>query len=495
MPAITSLTTFDVYKSISFQSKREPIYYFSSVPPSVTEESSPAATFVVTTIGVPESSILYWRINHITTDVIDFVENSGSTTVNSSRTASFNISTTLQPSAEGDKSFSVIVSLTPGGPAVATSGIVTLIDLIVPTLTDLFSAEYYQGLPTNITITNGINLLGSGGAVWTKQRDFASAHVWYDTVLSQVNANGKRRLMSLDLGTTRVEAPAANVITFNSDGYTMAPQGVGESSNYAINVNGRFYHSWVFRKEPKFFDIVPYVGNGATQVQTIAHNLQSVPGLIFVTEQLATDGQEIATLPLWHRSYPSIFEGKIVTNYQPGISNNKTHMLLSTTDQPVINGTVFANTVPTSTHFSVSSGTTNQSGQSYVAYLFGHNQQVFAKSAGTGRTHVSFCGYYEGQGAGQQIDCGFTSGAQFLIIRFFIAGNSFSSGSPWYFFERNQRGLGGFTNDYYTIDSSNAILPLNDALTYYAPGFGIGTGAVDQIARPGYSYIFFAIGE
>ena len=63
-------------------------------------------------------------------------------------------------------------------------------------------------------------------------------------------------------------------------------------------------------------------------------------------------------------------------------------------------------TAPTSSVFSVGTGTaTNGSGETYIAYLF-------ATVAG-----VSKVGSYTGNDTGQNIDCGFSSGARFVLIK------------------------------------------------------------------------------
>jgi hypothetical protein len=63
------------------------------------------------------------------------------------------------------------------------------------------------------------------------------------------------------------------------------------------------------------------------------------------------------------------------------------------------------NTAPTSSVFTTTSGYINTASQTYIAYLF-------ASVAG-----VSKVGSYTGNGSTQTIDCGFSSGARFVLIK------------------------------------------------------------------------------
>ena len=60
---------------------------------------------------------------------------------------------------------------------------------------------------------------------------------------------------------------------------TQTATGIGGSSSY--NNTSDTYVSWTFRKQPGFFDVVTWTGNGVSGRQ-IPHNLGSVPGMIIV---------------------------------------------------------------------------------------------------------------------------------------------------------------------------------------------------------------------
>jgi hypothetical protein len=45
---------------------------------------------------------------------------------------------------------------------------------------EVFSTYLYTGNGTSQTITNGLDLAGEGGLIWSKYRS-GSSHLWYDT--------------------------------------------------------------------------------------------------------------------------------------------------------------------------------------------------------------------------------------------------------------------------------------------------------------------------
>ena len=83
---------------------------------------------------------------------------------------------------------------------------------------DVFSSYLYYGNNTTNTITNGLDLSGEGGLVWTKRQlnysyrsDF---HHFFDTV-----RGASKILYSND---TSVEVTDASILSsFNSDGFTI----------------------------------------------------------------------------------------------------------------------------------------------------------------------------------------------------------------------------------------------------------------------------------
>jgi hypothetical protein len=221
---------------------------------------------------------------------------------------------------------------------------------------DVFSTYLYTGNGSTQTITNGINLSGLGGLVWTKSRNNVTDHSLADT------NRGAFRLLSND---TTSQLPLG--ITYNSNGFTMGTSGSQNASGYT-------YASWTFRKQPKFFDVVTYTGDGVAG-RTVAHNLGSVPGCIMVKNiSRATDWI------VYHRSIGATGA-----------------LYLNTTTATVTATSFWNNTNPTSTQFTTGTWTgTNYSGDTFVAYLFAHDAGGFGL---TGTDNVISCGSVSATGS------------------------------------------------------------------------------------------------
>ena len=206
---------------------------------------------------------------------------------------------------------------------------------------DVFSTFLYNGTGSAQTITNGIDLSGEGGLVWAKVRNSTIHHHLVDT-----ERGGSKYLKS---NQTSVEGTDATMITsFNSDGYSIG-------SSVYFSQSPRPYVNWTFRKAPGFFDVVTYTGNG-TSGRTVSHNLGSVPGMIIV-KNLHDTGYSWA---VWHRSLGS-----------------NGYLFLNSDNQENSNSNYFPSQ-PTASNFAVgSSGLVNIDGDSYVAYIFAHDDQSF----------------------------------------------------------------------------------------------------------------------
>ena len=112
---------------------------------------------------------------------------------------------------------------------------------------NLFQTHLYTGNNTSTAINNGIDLSGKGGMVWTKNRDDTQTSFIHDT------ERGATKLISPN-DTNGEETQSSSLTSFNSNGFTV--------NNLYVNNNGDDYVSWTFRKQPKFFDVLTYTGDG-----------------------------------------------------------------------------------------------------------------------------------------------------------------------------------------------------------------------------------------
>jgi len=187
----------------------------------------------------------------------------------------------------------------------------------------------------SLTINNGIDLSGEGGIVWVKSRNNAHNHYIFDT---NVGSGGYLQPNNTASGLT-----GAN--------YSFTSTGLTDAYN---NYSGNEAVWWTFRKAPKFFDVVTYTGND-TEGRTVSHNLGSVPGMIIVKQ---TNGTNPWTI--YHRGVDA--------------SAPEDYRMHFTSAARVNASGAWNDTAPTSTEFTLGSSTyVNGSGNTYVAYLFAHN--------------------------------------------------------------------------------------------------------------------------
>jgi hypothetical protein len=258
-----------------------------------------------------------------------------------------------------------------------SNGVATYVD-------DVFSAYTYTGNGGVQDITTNIDTFSKGGLVWIKDRTVARNNVLYSTALEAVrNADG---ILPYTLVSNTTAAQVSDyAVGLKTTGFKLR---VGELTS---NNTSELYASWTFRKQPKFFDVVTYTGDGVAG-RTVAHSLGSVPGMIIVK---CTSN---ATMwPVYHRSLGA-------TKY----------MGLNTTDASATNIAWWNNTEPTSSVFSVgTTQSTNQNTLTYVAYIFAHDAGGFG-AAGT--DNVISCGSFTTDGS---LNATVTLGwePQFLLIK------------------------------------------------------------------------------
>jgi hypothetical protein len=320
---------------------------------------------------------------------------------------------------------------------------------------DMFSTYLYAGNSTSQTITNGINLSGQGGMVWTKSRTQAGSN---HGIIDTVRGNRSSVYPNLTGGQDVAPNDGYGISGFNSTGY-----GIAESYSFSINNTGENYVSWTFAKQPKFFDIVTYTGTGVAR--TVAHSLGSVPGCMIVKKTSAA-----ANWQVYHQSTAG------------GMGPSK-YMVLNSTAAESSGSDRWNNTAPTSTVFTVGNAPeTNDSGATYVAYLFAHDAGGFPVSGG-GSTNGISCGSFTTSGTGQPnatINLGYEP--QWIMYK-----RSDATGD-WRM-QDNMRGLlGSWTGNSAFLRANTADAESQNAVISITPtGFLADTGTDAQ------TYIYIAI--
>jgi hypothetical protein len=210
------------------------------------------------------------------------------------------------------------------------------------------------------------------------------------------------------------------------------------------------YVSWMFRRAPGFFDVACYTGTGVTR--TLNHNLGVVPELVIVKLRSTTSN--------WLVGFN--FSG---IDFELANFNNTN--AATTYDYATIWGQ------PTATTITLS-GTANNSGVTGVCYLF-------ASLAG-----ISKVGTYTGTGTTLAIDCGFSAGARFVLIK------RTDSTGDWYVWD-TARGIVSGDDPYLELNTTDAEVTNTDYIDPSSAGFEISSTAPAAINASGGNFLFFAV--
>ena len=272
---------------------------------------------------------------------------------------------------------------------------------------DVFSTFLYEGSGSNQTIVNGLDLAGEGGMVWNQVRNSSNG---YPTVYDTENGTGPNggRFFAGFSGQSVPGTQSNGLQSFNSNGVTL---GSNIYENGTNTTYGTEYALWSFRKAPGFFDVLTYTGDGVNGRQ-ISHSLGSTPGMSIIkcTTTSARD---------WIVRHQDMSSGKVC--------------FLNTTDSELTNPGGYQ--THSSTHLTLNSGSAglqgvNNSGDTYVAYIFAHDDQSFGTNSDEA---IVKCGSFNANSNGHYtVDLGFEP--QFLLIK------SASNTGAW-FVADNMRGI------------------------------------------------------
>jgi hypothetical protein len=250
---------------------------------------------------------------------------------------------------------------------------------------------------------------------------------------------------------TNVEATSSNIVTFDlqnsfDQGFSTASPWVG-------------YH---WKRAPGYFDSVSWKVDG-TGDQTIKHNLGVVPEMVWSKNRNTTSG----TYNWW------VVAHKDLTGWDSANENDRHVLRLDSSAASAQQGYHRDFTDTSIRMLSVASGgyTTTDN---VIAYLFG-------TVAG-----VSKVGSYTGTGATLNIDCGFTSGARFVLLK------KTSSTGHWILFD-TARGIVSGNDPFLQINRTTAEVTAYDVVDPYSSGFTLTSDPTYGLNTSGDSYIFYAI--
>jgi len=191
------------------------------------------------------------------------------------------------------------------------------------------------GASKSFTVTGGVDLL------IFRSIDVAGSWYVFDST------RGATKHIRLD-GGGEVTA-AQSVTSFDANGFT-----IGTDTD--INASGGWFEVQWFKKAAGFLDIVSYSSNGSNR--TISHALGSIPGMMWVTRAESGFG---SAFNVYHQN---LNNGTTPENYA---------VALSSSAGEATDATMWNNTAPTSSVFSLGTNTSvNVSGSKpFMAYIWG----------------------------------------------------------------------------------------------------------------------------
>jgi hypothetical protein len=212
--------------------------------------------------------------------------------------------------------------------------------------------------------------------------------------------------------------------------------------------------SWSWARARKYFDVVCYTGTGSAR--TVTHNLDVAPEMIW-----AKSTETVSSSNAWWVQHKDL-----ATPYDDSLS------LQSSGGASTGNGALLWNsTAPTSSVFSLGTyNGINQSTKKYVAYLF-------ATLPG-----ISKVGTFSTTGSDVNVDCGFTSGAKFILLK-----RTDGTGA-WNVFDTT-RGIVAGNDPYIKLNTDTAEVTGSDLIDPLSSGFTVVGGGFSS----GEDFIFYAI--
>lgn len=246
--------------------------------------------------------------------------------------------------------------------------------------------------------------------------------------------------------TNTTAVPAVGYIALDNDGKNINMGFGWDSTTY-----GAFIY-YLFKRAKGFLDTVNFVGTFKANT-LIRHKLEVAPELIIIKCNNATANYIIGA-PI------------LGTNY---------YMQLASTAAKVANTLVWSNTAPTSEFFTIGNlAASNTLNNEYSAMLF-------ASLAG-----ISKIGVYTGNGTNQDIDCGFTTGARFVLIK------SHNATGNWTLHD-TVRGMTTGNDVYNNLNTASAEVKTKDNINTLSTGFNVVQNTTSNLNYLSREYLYLAI--
>ena len=315
---------------------------------------------------------------------------------------------------------------------------------------DYFNTVLYTGNGSTQSIT-GVGFQPDW--IWQKARNQTYDHRLFDAVRGTTKA--------IYSNTTGAEGTESGVTAFDSDGFSLG-------SNAGSNGNTVTYASWnwkangsgsantdgsisstVSANTTAGFSIAQWTGTGSNA--TIGHGLGATPKCFIMKKTSATSAWSV---------------------YHETVGNTK-FMTLNATSDPTTSSTVFNNTSPTSSVFSVGTADNgNASGATYIGYFFAEKKgySKFGSYTGSGNVDGTF------------VYTGFKPAV--LIVK------TYTTNGGWQIYD-SKRNTSNPTSKFLVPSSNNAEASGSNDIDFLSNGFKPRT-TLNPGTTDGFIYMAFA---
>lgn len=313
-----------------------------------------------------------------------------------------------------------------------------------------FDTTLYTGTDGSQSVTTGLDLSNDGGLLWIKGRSSNTYHI----------LNDSERTLGKCLFSNTSNAESGNagdlVSSFNTNGFTVNTTHLNASNNSTNGLNNT-YVAWTFIKDSNFFDVVTYNGNNNTNI--VSHSLAESPGFVIIKSLTSAENWIV-----WHKDAIA-----------PSASSaNNSHGTLNGSGAFIWMGADWLTPGTSSITLSSSAGLYNSNVESYVAYLFGDNDNKIK------------CGSYTGNGSttGPAVNLGWQP--QWLLMK-----NIEGSGS-WFIVDTERGIVTGSTDPYLETDTQNIEYTATDIVDLTDTGFQLTTNS-SELNSNNTDYMYVAI--
>lgn len=306
--------------------------------------------------------------------------------------------------------------------------------------TDVFNSTTYSGTGSTQVITTGINLADNSGLEIFKRRNSPDVTAYFS---------------DLCWGTKYSRFPVTNfsspigLTTWTTTGTTLQFDFIG------YNESGGTYVLHTFRNAAKFFQAY----DGAVNVNSNATISFPQLGTIGAVIVQGTTGSD-SPFYFWHRSLSS---GQLLSWGTNQAAYTAANISVSGTD--------------------VTLNAASYDGGVVCVYAFAHDAGGFGAS---GNDSIIRCGNYTGTGTTQSINCGFTTGARFVMIK------RTDSTGDWYVWDTARNIVTG-NDPYWLVNSTAAEVTNTDYIDPLSSGFQISSTAPAAVNQNGGSFIYLAV--